>query len=135
MRAISGLTALACALLVATAATATTYDCQFTAGAANSGIPDRVVIQHDTATGAVTVQDPFINHYVGSPLAGTLKSLNSTRALFTWTLSGIKAESGQYAAGITYTVNIIRATGQAQITGKPQGNYEAWRGSGSCTTR
>ena len=41
--------------------------------------------------------------------------------------------TGQYTAGITFSLNIIRASGAAQVTAKPQGYANSWRGSGTCT--
>ena len=96
-------------------------------------ISEIVVVQHNATTGEVTVQDGFTNNYVGGPVAGTLKSMNATRALFSWSLPSLKDENNHWIPGITFSLNIIRATRQASITSNPQGNYKSARASGACS--
>lgn len=115
------------------AASATTYACKFSGSQVGKSIAETVIIQHNTSTGAVTVQDGFTNNYVGGPVSGTLKSLNGTRALFSWSLPSLKDERGNWIPGIAFSVNIIRASGQASITSNPQGNYKPGRASGACS--
>ena len=135
---IKPISCLAAAALVsglAGAAMADTYTCKITPAGTSHAIPTDVIVKHDTGTGTVTVIDGIIQHYVGGPIAGVLKSKNAKRALFTWTVSGVKNSTGQYAAGLTYSLNIQLASGTAQMTGKPQGYSNSWRGSGNCTVR
>ncbi len=129
------LAGLALALGVAGAATAKTYACKFAGRDVGKTISENVVIRHDESSGQVTVQDGFTNHYVGSPVPATLKSLNATRALFSWSLPSLKDENGNWIPGITFSLNIIRATGKASITSNPQGNYRSGRADGACSIK
>jgi len=115
------------------AAVADTYKCKITPAGTSHAVPTDVIIQHDPGTGSVMVNDNYVQHYVGSPIAATLKSKNANRVLFTWTVPGVKNSTGQYTPGLTYSLNIQLPSGAASISGKPQGYANAWRGSGSCT--
>lgn len=129
------LAGLALALFCAAAAAAQTYTCKITPAGRSHSVPTDVIIQYDSASGSMMVNDNYIQHYVGEPIAGILKSKNSNRVLFAWTVPGVKDNTGQYSPGITYSMNIQLPSGAASITGKPQGYANAWRGSGSCTMR
>lgn len=122
-------------MLAAGSTTAETYTCKFVQSGPGKTIPEVVVIEHDTGSGRVSVIDPFINNYVGAPLTGTLKSKNETRTLFAWQLPALKDENGHWIPGIAFSVNIIRASGQASISSAPSGNYERARGSGNCSVK
>lgn len=127
------LTSAVLALCDAGAVTAGTYTCRFTGRESGKSIPDYVIIQHDAADGSVTVNDPIIKKYLGGPLAGRLKSLNGARALFSWRLPAQKNANGNWIPGVTFSVNIIRASGKAAISSNHGGNYKATRASGACT--
>ena len=129
------ITGLVLAVGVAGAAAAETYTCKITPAGKSHAVPTDVVIQHDASSGSVMVNDNYVQHNVGSPVAGILKSKNANRVQFTWTVRGVKHDSGQYAAGLTYSLNIQLPSGTASITGKPQGYANSWRGSGTCSVR
>ena len=116
-------------------AAAKTYTCKFAGNDVGKVVSEIVVIQHNESTGQVTAQDGFTNNYVGGPIAGTLKSMNATRVLFSWHLPSLQDENGYWIPGIAFSLNVIRATGRASISSNPQGNYESGRASGSCTIK
>ncbi|MCB1347277.1 MAG: hypothetical protein KDK11_01015 [Maritimibacter sp.] len=135
MKVISVLAGLALAVSVTGAASAKTYTCKFVGNVVGKTVSEVVVVQHDEASGKVTVQDGFTNHYVGGPMPATLKSMNGTRVLYSWQLPSLKDSNGQWIPGVTFSLNIIRASLQATISSNPQGNYKATRASGACTAK
>lgn len=135
MKKTATLAGLALALFCAGAAAAQTYTCKITPAGRSHSVPTDVIVLYDATDGSVMVNDNYIQHYVGSPIAGILKSKKANRVLFAWTVPGVKSNTGQYSAGLTYSLNIQLPSGAASITGKPQGYANAWRGSGSCTMR
>ncbi|MEJ2000906.1 MAG: hypothetical protein P8X77_05860 [Maritimibacter sp.] len=126
---------LIAAIMVSSPALAESYHCKFTEQGRSNYIPQELIADYDASTGAVTVNDTMIQYYVGKPIQGVMKSHNSTRALMTWTLPKVKNSSGQYTAGFTFNLNILRASGEASITAKPQGYSNSFRGQGSCTIK
>lgn len=110
------------ALLLAAPASAKTYVCKFTGSAVVKTVAETVIVQHNEKSGQVTVQDGFTNNYVGGPMSGKMKSMNATRVLFAWELPSLKDGNGNWVPGIAFSLNVIRATGQASISGNPQGN-------------
>lgn len=122
-------------LLLATPASAKTYVCKFTGNAVGKTVSEVVVVTHDESSGQVTVQDGFTNNYVGGPMSGKMKSMNATRVLFGWELPSLKDGNGNWVPGIAFSLNLIRATGEASISGKPQGNYKSGRASGACSIK
>lgn len=119
----------------ASAAVADIYTCKMTPAGKTHVIPPEVIVQYDPATGTAQVFDGLIKNYVGNPIAATMKSKTANRILFAWTVPGVKNTSGQYAAGLTYSLNIQLPSGAATMSGKPQGYTNTWRGSGSCTVK
>lgn len=119
---------------IAGAASAETYTCKIQQSGTSGWIPTDVIVSYDPSTGAVVVNDNIIQHYVGSPIPGRLKNKNANRILFAWTVSGIKTESGQYAAGLDYSLN-IQTNGQASMSGKPQRYSNKWYGKGTCSKK
>ncbi|PIE06703.1 MAG: hypothetical protein CSA74_11240 [Rhodobacterales bacterium] len=130
MRLFKSLAVFAIATALAAPVAAKTWSCTFSGG--DGAVPEKVIITHDQNTGAVTVNDPFIQNYVGTPVSGILKSANATRYLFNYSLRSFKDEQGHWVPGVSFSVNIIRATGKASISVNPGGNYESQRGSGTC---
>ena len=61
-----------------------------------------------------------------------MKPLNGTRALFSWRFPAQKDANGNWIPGVTFSVNIIRASGKATISSNPGGNYKPTRASGVC---
>lgn len=120
------------AAALATPLSAETWTCKLTPAGTSHAIPNDVILKHG-ADGSVVVIDNVIQHYVGQPIAGMLKSKNANRVLFGYTVPGIKNSTGQYTPGIVYTINIQLPSGKASMTGKPQGYSNSWRGSGACT--
>ncbi len=117
------------------AATAETYTCTMKPAGKSHAIPTQLVVTYDPATATAQAFDGIIKHYVGNPIPATLKSKNAKRVLFTWTVPGVKNNSGQYAAGLVYSLNIQLPSGTANMTGKPQGYSNSWRGTGKCTVK
>lgn len=114
---------------------AKSYHCKFVEQGHSNYIPQELIATHDGNGKDVTVNDTLIQHFVGSPVTGVMKSINGTRALMTWTLPKVKNPSGQYTPGFTFNLNIILANGEASITAKPQGYTNSFRGSGTCTLK
>lgn len=129
------LVALTLAAGIGGAAAAETYTCKMKPAGKSHSIPTDVIIGHDVASASIVVNDNFIQHYVGNPIAGVLKSKTSNRILVTYTVPGVKNDSGQYTAGLIYSINIQLPSGTATMTGKPQGYANSWRGSGTCTVK
>ena len=116
-------------------ANALSYFCKVAAqGFANWIAPD-MQIDLDEAASTVTVWEGLIKAAVGKPIQGQLRSVNDTRYLFGWTVPKLKDSTGQYTPGITYALNITRATGAAQVTAHPQGYANSFRGTGVCTSQ
>ena len=118
--------------LLAAPASALTYYCKVTPQGSDNWIPPDMSIDLDEATSSVTVWDGLIKATVGKPVDGQLRSVNDTRYLFGWTVPKLKDTSGQYTPGFTFSLNIIRATGEAQVTAHPQGYSNSFRGKGAC---
>lgn len=119
---------------IAGAASAETYRCKIEPKGSSGWIPTDIIVSYDPSAGTVMVNDNIIQHFVGSPIPGRLKNKNANRILFAWTVSGIKTESGQYAAGLDYSLNVA-TSGRASISGKPQRYTNNWYGKGSCSKK
>ena len=74
----------AAAVLAATISTAsaTVYTCKVTKNDPSGWIPNIVSINLNDKTGAVTVIDPIIKHFVGKPITGRLGTDNGKRTTF-----------------------------------------------------
>ena len=135
MKLVSVVAGLALAAALAGPVSAKTYLCKFTGSVVGKTISETVGILHNESTGEVLVQDGFTNNYVGGPMLATLKSMNGTRVLYTWQLPSLKDEKGQWIPGVTFSLNIVRASLKASINSAPSGNYKATRASGACTAQ
>lgn len=125
------LLSLIIALILAAPAAAATYRCKLKEQGHSNYIPEEVIVAYDEASAGVTVFDPIIQYYVGDPISGQLRSANATRLLFGWSVP-LKNSKGQFTAGMTYSLNILKASGKAQISANPQGYVNTFRGKGSC---
>lgn len=126
--------ALAATLITTTPTLASpaTYTCTLAVAASQTWVPEQVVIRFDTATKSVVVNDPIIQHFVGEPVAGRIKTNNATRITFAWDLEMVQNQDGQTAPKFLYRATITKADNSVRISAIPAGYSNTFEASGSC---
>jgi hypothetical protein len=122
------------ALLAATPALAkpVTYSCTLDVPASQSWVPAQVVIRYDKAAKSVVVNDPLIQHFVGEPVEGRVKTDNATRITFAWDLDMVKNQDGQIAPKFLYRATITKADNSVRISAIPAGYSNTFEAQGKC---
>ncbi len=117
-------------VLLAGGAQAAKYDCTFDI---NQGawLPERVILRHDEASGAVKVNDPLVQHFMGGPIEGKLSVDNARRRTFQWTVKGIQV-GAQHASGIVVRMTVQKASHKAVVSSTVKGYLNTDRADGSC---
>ena len=119
-------------VFVSTAATADTYICKIKQDSKGNWIPENLAINYNLQTGEVVVNDEYIMHYHGKPLAGKVATDNAKRITFTWTLPSIRNSVGQTALRFEYRASYLKRSGKMVVTSRPSGYENNFRGAGTC---
>lgn len=108
------------------------YDCKFDVGNARDGnwVPEVFVLQHDTASGRVTVFDPVIKHFTGKPIEGQLNAETKGRSEFSWDLN-VRTKTGEDSR-MGYTFVYYKDGRPAKIRAEPRGYDNRFSGEGTC---
>ena len=117
---------------VAAQAAAVRYDCRFDTGHARDGnwVPAVLVLQHDTASGTVTVFDPVIKHFIGVPIQGHLSAETRARTEFSWDIK--VSPPGNANVRIDYTFVYYKDGRPAKLRAEPRGFDNRFSGEGTC---
>jgi len=128
---IGGILALGTLGSAASAAT-TIYECSVSTGkAATYGwIKGPVLIAREDGAAEAKVSDPVTLGVNGKPAVAALKSENSAKVTFGWSLK-TKSSSGQNAT-MNYRASIIASGNKFVITATPLGYANNFRGDGTC---
>lgn len=132
----AGLVGLAATFAVE--ASAKTYTCQISQRSERSWVPRELIIEHDEATGAVSVWDTIIQRFYGEPIAGRLDVQNNKRVTFKWELDDFGAKGTddlQFTTSFNFVATIRAGSNTVIVTAKPLGFRNSFRGSGSCTVK
>ena len=113
------------------AAKITQYECKFPYEVARGGgwIPEILLLTDDDVTGEITVFDPVIKHFIGTPIQGKLDARTKARSTYKWE---VRTEvRGRYAR-MAYTFS-YRSNGQAaNISARPGGYDNSFSADGTC---
>ncbi len=138
MRLVSICSAALCLGLIAGQAQAriTVYTCKLTPATKGAWIGRDLILRHDESSGEVTVLDNIIDHYLGAPQPARVEVQNATRTSFVWVLEKFGAKAGddlQFTAGFRFRASFRDGGRSVQVTSKPRGYSNSFRGKGTCT--
>ena len=120
----------AAALLFTTnAALSQTFDCRFPAN--KDWIPPRIVIQYNKSSGTVRVRDAMTQRAYGGAIEGQVDIDNSKRVTFKWQIREFK-NGRQFTPSFSYRATIQKGSKSAQVTAKPLGYTNVFKGRGRC---
>jgi len=119
-------------LAVPTAVSAETYICKIKPRTKGNWIPETLAIDFDPQTGDVIVNDEYIMHYHGKPVAGKVVANNSKRITFTWILPSVKNSQGQTALRFNFRASYLKNSRKMIVTSNPSGYSNNFRGDGTC---
>ncbi len=122
--------AAAAFLAFSTPSLAVVYECNVTKSNADY-IPTIVIIDYNTNSGAVTVLDPVIKHFLGRATNGEVVTENNKRITFKWSINGTKA-GAQQNVNLRYRATVLKGSNKLTISGKPLGYTNNFQGSGKC---
>jgi hypothetical protein len=109
------------------------YTCQLDVPASQGWVPEQVVIRYDAADKSVVVNDPLIQHFVGEPVAGRVKTNNASRITFAWDLEMVKNQDGQIAPKFLYRATVSKADNSIRISAIPAGYSNTFEAGGTCS--
>ncbi len=128
-----GLAALALCVLPAVAqARPVTYVCTLDVPAADSWVPEQVVIRHVPGETVALVNDPIIKHFAKKPLPADVVVDNASRITFRWALKMITNTAGQTAPDFIYRATVQKSGFGIRITAKPAGYGNFFEAGGTC---
>lgn len=113
------------------AARITQYECKFPYEKARGGgwIPEILILTDDDVTGVITVNDPIIKHFIGTPIEGKLEARTKARSTYKWE---VKIEAKGNYTRMAYTFS-YRSNGQpANISARPGGYDNSFSADGTC---
>lgn len=111
------------------------YTCQLDVPASQTWVPEQVVIRFDRASKSVVVNDPLIQHFVGEPVAGRVKTDNASRITFAWDLDMVKNQNGQIAPKFLYRATVSKADNSIRISAIPAGYTNTFEAGGTCSLK
>lgn len=111
------------------------YSCQLDVPVSQGWVPEQVVIRFDPATKSVVVNDPLIQHFVGEPVAGRVKTDNASRITFAWDLEMVKNQDGQIAPKFLYRATVSKADNSIRISAIPAGYSNTFEAGGTCSLK
>ena len=117
---------------LSTAAFADTYVCKIIQDSKGNWIPENLAINYNTQTGDVIVNDEYIMHFHGKPIAGKVVTDNAKRITFTWTIPSVRNSAGQTALRFQYRASFLKRSGKMIVTSRPSGYENNFRGAGNC---
>lgn len=111
------------------------YTCQLDVPASQTWVPEQVVIRFDRGSKSVVVNDPLIQHFVGEPVAGRVKTDNASRITFAWDLDMVKNQNGQIAPKFLYRATVSKADNSIRISAIPAGYTNTFEAGGTCSLK
>lgn len=122
MKAVWGAGIAFAAILAAAPVLATdVFECEFAEqDVYGKWLPTVVVVEHDTATGDISVYDPLIKHFKGRPIPGKVETNNDIRISYTWKLDDMK-DNRNTSASFSFRLTIRKADMGAKVSSKALG--------------
>lgn len=96
-------------------------------------VPTLVVVEDGREGDEVTVFDPIIKYFRGTPIRATVAVDNPRRTTFTWSLRARDDQNQE--ARIEYRLTRLKGDNRATISAAPLGFEGPYTGQGTCTTR
>lgn len=115
----------------AAAAKVERLECSFPQERARGGgwVPEILVIEDDRERANVTVFDPVIRHFVGTPLEATRGEETRARITYSWKFT---AQNKGQAPVMRYRLTYFKDGRPAALDVQPGGYDNKWAGEGSC---
>ena len=85
-------------------------------------------------SGRIEAFDPILQRLVRHPVPAAVTADDSAARSYGWALSGVRNQSGQFAARLDYRLTVRKADGQAWLTARAQGYENTMQGQGRCMT-
>ena len=117
------------------AAISDTYFCKVKQDSKGNWVPQSLAISYDEKTGKVVVNDEYIMHFHGTPIAGKVVTDNAKRITFSWILPDVKNSAGQRALRFQYRATYLKASHKVVVTSRPSGYEDTFRGAGVCVIK
>ncbi len=108
----------------------TSYECDI-GMRSSKNVPEQVFLTYDKSSGEAFVMDPFINHYVGKPMAAKVVIDNGKRLTVSWTLEGVTSKQGRTIVHDNTRLTVVKATLEASVS-SGQGYGQVDTGQGRC---
>lgn len=109
--------------------------CRLQDDSGNGWVPDFLMLTRQTAgahRGRIEVFDPILQQLVRHPVPAAVTADDSAARSYGWALSGVRNQSGQYAARLDYRLTVRKADGHAWLTARAQGYENTMQGQGRC---
>ncbi|MTH34906.1 hypothetical protein GL279_09875 [Paracoccus limosus] len=98
-------------------------------------VPDFLMLTRQTAgphSGRIEVFDPILQRLVRRPVPASVTADDAAARSYGWALSGVRNQSGQYAARLDYRLTVRKVDGHAWLTVSAQGYENTMQGQGNC---
>lgn len=103
----------------------------------NGWVPEFLMLTRQTSgphSGRIEAFDPILQRLVRHPVPAAVTADDSAARSYGWALSGVRNQSGQFAARLDYRLTVRKADGQAWLTARAQGYENTMQGQGRCMT-
>lgn len=111
--------------------------CRLQDESGNGWVPEFLMLTRQISgphSGRIEVFDPILQRLVRHPVPAAVTADDSAARSYGWALSGVRNQSGQYAARLDYRLTVRKADGQAWLTARAQGYENTMQGHGRCMT-
>jgi hypothetical protein len=109
--------------------------CQMIDESGTGWVPDFLMFTRQVAgprTGRIEVFDPILQRLVRRPVPASVTADDAAARSYGWALSGVRNQSGQYAARLDYRLTVRKVDGHAWLTVSAQGYENTMQGQGNC---
>lgn len=127
--------ALAAGISFSTPVVGETYNCKIKPQRKGDWIPSTLAINYNPKTDKVIVNDDFIMHYLGKPVAGKVVTNTDKRIAFSWILPEIRDSRGQNVMRFIFKATYLKRKRRMIVTSYPSGYDNNFRGTGTCSIK